>query len=84
MEASMKTMQEGCHAIDEAVVEKKMKTRGPGQPWGKAKPSKTPTAAYDIKDWMQDLKGAYGGKPKRNDDTVSGADQWSIHLQWVG
>ena len=30
IEALRKTMQEGCHAILEAVVEKKMKARGPG------------------------------------------------------
>ena len=33
IEALKKTIQGGCHAITEAVIEKKMKTRGPGQPW---------------------------------------------------
>ena len=30
MEVSRETIQEGCHTILEAVVEKKMKARGPG------------------------------------------------------
>ena len=36
----------------QAVVEKKMKARGPGQPCGKANAPKTPPVAYDIKEWM--------------------------------
>ena len=51
-EASRKTMQEGCHAILEAVVEKNMKARGPGQPWGKTRHPKTPAVVYDIVEWM--------------------------------
>ena len=53
IEALSKTMLEGHHAILEAVVEKKMKARGPGQPWGKTRYPKPPAAAYDIKEWMQ-------------------------------
>ena len=30
MEASMKTMQDGCHVMTEAVVKRKMKASGPG------------------------------------------------------
>ena len=48
IEASRKTMQECCCAIPEAVVEKKMKARGPGQPHGKTRHPKTLAAAYDI------------------------------------
>ena len=47
MEASMKTMQVGHCITVEAVVERKMKARVPGQPQGKAKPYKTPAIAYD-------------------------------------
>ena len=82
MEALMKTMQEGCHAIFKAVVERKMKARGPGQPQGKAKPSKTPAAAYGVKDWMWGLEGASNGKPKWNNNIDHRTDQWSIHSQW--
>ena len=52
IEASRKTMQEGCHAILKAVVEKKMKARGPGQPCGKTRHPNTPAAAYDNEEWM--------------------------------
>ena len=52
IEASRKAMQEGCCVILEAVVEKKIKARGPGQPWGKTRHPKTPAAAYDVKEWM--------------------------------
>ena len=63
MKASMKTMWEGHHAIIEAVVEKKTKARGSGQPQGKTKLSKTPAVAYDIKEWMQGLEEASDGGP---------------------
>ena len=62
-------MQEGCHAILEAVVEKKMKTSVPGQPWGKTRHFKTPAAAYDVEEWMQGLADDFNGEPKQNDDT---------------
>ena len=68
----------------EAVVEKKTKARGLGCPHRKTKPSKTPAVAYDIEEWMQGLKGASGGVPKRNNDKDCGADQWSIHTQKGG
>ena len=50
IEALSKTIQEGCHAIIEDVVEKKMKARGPGQPQEKAKHPRSPAVAYDIKE----------------------------------
>ena len=64
MEASMKTVWEGYHTIIEVVVEKKMKARGPGWPWGKTKPSKTPAVTYDVKEGMQGLEKASDGGPK--------------------
>ena len=67
-------MQEGCCAIIEAVVEKKMKARGPGQPQGKAKPPKTPAVAYDINECMQGLEGSSEEKPKRDDAMNCRAD----------
>ena len=68
IEASMKSVQEGCCAIVEAVVEKKMIARGPRQSQGKAKPFKTPDVAYDINKWMWGLGGASDGEPGWNDD----------------
>ena len=64
IEASRETVQEGCHATVDAVVEKKMKARGPGQPWGKAKPPKTPAVSYYVEEWMQGLEGASDGELK--------------------
>ena len=52
MKALRKTMQEGHHVIIKAVVEKKMKARGPGQPQGWTKHPRTPAATYDIEEWM--------------------------------
>ena len=57
-------MHEGHCTIIEAVVERKMKARGPGHPWRKARPPRTPTVAYDIEEWMQGLEGASSRKPK--------------------
>ena len=57
IEALRKTMQVGCHTILKAVVEKKMKVRGPGHPQGKTRHPKTPAVAYDIQEWMQGLAG---------------------------
>ena len=58
MEALMKNMKEGHHTIIKAVVERKMNSRGPGWPQGKAKPSNTPAVSYDIKGWMSGLDEA--------------------------
>ena len=52
IEALRKTVQEGHHTIIEAVVEKKMKARGPGQPQGRARHPRTPAVAYDVKGWI--------------------------------
>ena len=61
-EVLRKTIQEGHYAIHEAVVEKKMKARGPWQPWEKTRHPKTPAAAYEIEEWMQDLVGDSDGE----------------------
>ena len=57
-------MQEDHHAILEAVVEKKMKARGQGQPQRKVRHPKTSAVAYDIEEWMQGLVGDSDGEPK--------------------
>ena len=82
IEALRKTVQEGCHAIIEAVVEKKTKTRRPGQPWGKAKQPRTPIVAYDIKEWIWGLEWVSDGEPKWNDKMNHGTGQQRIHSQW--
>ena len=51
-------------AIIKAVVEKKMRARGPGQLQGKERHPRTPATAYDVKAWMQGLEGASNGGSK--------------------
>ena len=50
------------------MVEKTTKARGPGHLQGKAKPYKTPAAAYNIEEWMSGLEGDSGEEPKRNNN----------------
>ena len=78
----METIWEGHHVIFKAVVEKKMKTRGPGWPQGKTKPSNTPAVAYDVKEWMWGLEEASDGGPKQNDNINHKGYQQSTHSQW--
>ena len=81
IEASRKTVQEGHHTITKAVVERKMKTRGPRQPQGKVRHPQTPAADYDIKEWIQGLEDVCDGELKWNGDMDCRADRWSIHSQ---
>ena len=74
-------MQEGHHAIPDAVVEKKTKARGPGWPQGKTRHPKTPAAAYDVEELMQGLGGDSNGEPKQNDNTNHGPEWGSDPLQ---
>ena len=64
IEALRKTVQEGQCTIIEAVVEKKMKARGPRQPQGITRHPKTPAVPYDIKEWLQGLEGVSNAEPK--------------------
>ena len=57
-------MQEGCHTITKAVVEKKIKAIGPEWPWGKTRHPRTPAAAYDIEEWVLGLEGDFTGELK--------------------
>ena len=75
-----KTMQEGCCVIIKAVVEKKMKTRGPGWLQGKARHPRTPAAAYNIKEWVWGLEGASYGEETVCMDRVNKVH--SIQIRW--
>ena len=71
VEVTINTVQEGCQAIVEAVVEKTAKKRRPGHPCGMMKVTRTPTATYDTEEWM---KGMEEDTPKgevRNGDVVN-------------
>ena len=52
VEVTISIVQEGCHAIAEAVIEQRNNARGLGRAHGKMKVTKTPVTAYDIKEWM--------------------------------
>ena len=81
MEASMKSVQDDHCAIIEAVVERRTKTREPGHPQGKAKPSKTLATAYDVEEWILGLEGASDREPRGNNDMNHGVEQQRIYSQ---
>ena len=63
VEVTVNTVQEGGWAIMDAIMEKKMKSRGSGHPSGSKRVTQSSTATCNINDWMQDLdEGASGGK----------------------
>ena len=67
IEALRKTVQEGCHTINEAVVEKKMKARGPGQPTHKGKAPQDSSCSL----WHQGV-----------DMRLGGSLQWGTKMEW--
>ena len=67
IEASRKTMQEGHHAILEAVVEKKTKVRGPWWPWGKTRHAKN--SSCGLWHWGVDTR-------------ISGRLRWGAEMKW--
>ena len=82
---TVNTVQEGCQAIADAVVEKRIKTRGPGCPHGMMKVTKAPTAAYNIEEWMGGLEEDVPKVEVRNGDAiVHGPEQRNAHSQHAG
>ena len=55
VEVTANTVQEGCWAIADAIMEKKMKARGPGCPWWSRGATWFSAAAHDIDNWMWGL-----------------------------
>ena len=58
VEMMISTVQKGCRAIADTIMEKRTKARGPGCPLGTTKTNQTPAAAYNIKEWVQGLEEA--------------------------
>ena len=56
VEVTINTIQEGCQAIADAVVEKRTKARGLGHPCGMKKAIWAPATAYNIEEWMWGLE----------------------------
>ena len=52
VEATVSVVQEGHHAIAEAVIEKRTKARGPGHPHRRTKVIKTPITTYHFEEWI--------------------------------
>ena len=71
VEVTVNTVQAGCQAIAEAVVEKRIKIRGPQHTCRMIKVMRTPTAAYDIKEWMWDMEEDASKGEVRSGDAVN-------------
>ena len=71
VETTVNTVQEGCLAIADAVVEKRTKARGPGCPHGMMKVTKVPTAVCSIEEWMRGLEEDAPKEEARNGDTIN-------------
>ena len=52
VEVTVNTVWEGCQAIVDAVMEKKIKARGPGQPQGLRSAIQSSTTTCNINNWM--------------------------------
>ena len=52
VEVTVSTVQEGCHAFAEAVIEKRTKARSPRHTHRRTKAMKTPAAAYNVEEWI--------------------------------
>ena len=82
VEATICTVQEGHHAIAEAVVEKRTKARGPGHPCGMMKVTKTPTTACNIEEWMQVVEEDVPEKEVRKGSVAKHRlEQMNVHSQ---
>ena len=81
-EVPISTVQEGCCANLEAVVEKRTKARGPGCPHRMTKIMKTPATSYDIEEWMQGVEGDTPQKDTRKNDAARYRSEWlNAHSQ---
>ena len=77
VEATVNPMQEGCWAIADAVIEKKMKAKRSGCPQGLRRPTKSSTATCNIDDWMWGLdEGASDGEVRRTGDVCIHRYEW--------
>ena len=85
VEVTLNTVQEGCPAIADAIVEKRTKARGPGHPYRMMKVMRTPTAAYDIEEWMQGDGRGCSQRDVRKGDAVNCSPKWkNAYTQCIG
>ena len=69
-EVTLNTVQEAHWAIAEAVIEKKMKARGPGCPWGFGRAIHSSFGTCNVYDWMGGLnEGASNREMRRTGDS---------------
>ena len=63
MKVTANMVQEGHQAIAVAVMDKKMKARGPGHPQGLWRAIRPSAGTYNVDDWMRGLdEGASNGE----------------------
>ena len=83
VEMTVSTVQEDCHVIVEAVIEKRSKARSPGHPHIMMKVTKAPVTAYYIKEWIQGMEEDATGKGTRKGNVAKHRSKWmSTHSQW--
>ena len=82
---TVNALQEGHGTIADAVVEKTTKARGPGHPHRMMKVTRTPTVAYDIKEWMQGVEEDAPKEKLRNGNAINCRPEWrNTHSQCTG
>ena len=85
VETVVSAVQVGHWAIKDAIMKKRTKARGPGHIHGTMKTNWTPTAAYNIKGWMQGLEEDASKAEVRNGKVSNhGTEQRNPHSQHAG
>ena len=85
IEATINTVQEGHWVISHVVTEKRTKVREPGHCHRTMEVMRTPTAAYDIKEWMQGIEEDAPKVEVRSGNAINHRSEWvNVHLQHAG
>ena len=86
VEVTINTVQEGCWAIVDVVVEKRTKAWGPGTPHRMTKVKKTPAMANNIEEWMQGMEEDAPEVEVINGNLINHRPEWrnacSQHVGW--
>ena len=84
VEMMVSTVQEGHQDITDTIIEKWTKAREQGHLWWTMKSSQTPTAAYNIKKWMQGLEeDASEADLRHNKMSDCETEQKNVHPYWL-
>ena len=79
-------MLEGCWAIADSIMEKKMKVQGPGHPWWSRRATQSLAAVYNINEWKWGLdEGVSYREVRKTDNIHAHRYKWGIaHSCHVG